>query len=136
MKRTALLLGVAFTAICMCAPFLWRVSSSAVAFSPEKVFMDSVEKLENTLDILWNCSHSGPIPAGFEKFDEHQDPIYALAEAALTREISNSKHAKYLAKERADSKAKEEHALYITQKEKGGEVKTSKSDTSDEQEAS
>lgn len=48
MKRTALLLGVAFTAICMCAPFLWRVSSSAVAFSPEKVLANSVEQCEKS----------------------------------------------------------------------------------------
>ena len=88
-------------------------------FSPEKVFLDSVEKFENTLDTLWNCSDSGPIPAGFEHFDEHRDPVYALAESALSREINNSKYAKAIAKEKANSQAKEEHAIYIHSREQG-----------------
>ena len=88
-------------------------------FSPEKVFLDSVERLENTLDILWNCSHTGPIPNDFEQFDEHQDPVFALAESALSREINKSRHSKFIAKEQADSRARQEHAIYIHKKENG-----------------
>ena len=87
--------------------------------SPEKLFIDCIDRFENSLDVLWNSSDSGEIPVGFEKFDEHLDPIQALAESALNREIVKSKYAKHLGKERAINRAVEDNALDIHRRESG-----------------
>lgn len=59
--------------------------------SPEKVFLATVERYENSLDNLWNQSSTNDLPAAEEQFDEHRDPLEALAEQALQREIEASR---------------------------------------------
>lgn len=56
-------------------------------FSPEKVFIASVECLENSFDILWNRSTSNLVPDDVKNFDENRDPVEALAEQAVERQI-------------------------------------------------
>ncbi|MCB0422465.1 MAG: hypothetical protein KDD61_15805 [Bdellovibrionales bacterium] len=59
-------------------------------FSPEKVFLNTIEKFENSLDILWNRSENNRHPNDIPDFDEHRDPIEALAEDALLRELGRT----------------------------------------------
>lgn len=59
--------------------------------SPEKTFLSLVNKFANSLDILWNISDNNDIPENTKKFDEHRDPIEALAEQAVMKELSNKK---------------------------------------------
>jgi hypothetical protein len=61
------------------------------AFNPERLFGDIVDRFENSLDLLWNYSHSNEVPMGMKQFDENQDPVEALASAALTQEIDKTR---------------------------------------------
>lgn len=51
--------------------------------SPERVFVDMVDRFESSLDLLWYRSNSNAYPAKGSKFDEHRDPADALAEQAV-----------------------------------------------------
>ncbi len=64
------------------------------AFSPERLFVDIIDRFENSLDLLWNYSHSNEVPMGLRQFDENQDPIEALASAALNQELDRSRRHK------------------------------------------
>ena len=55
--------------------------------SPERVFVDVVERFENTLELLWNRSSHNLLPHEIPDFDENKDPLEALAEAEYNREI-------------------------------------------------
>lgn len=58
-------------------------------FSPDKLFADIVDRFENALDRLWNRSNSNELPKD-DHFDEHRDPIAALAEEALHQELDGT----------------------------------------------
>jgi hypothetical protein len=60
-------------------------------FSPERQFVDIVDRFENCLDLLWNYSHSNEVPIGLKGFDEHQDPVEALASASLKQELDKTR---------------------------------------------
>lgn len=60
-------------------------------FSPDRLFVDLVDRFENSLDLLWNRSTSNEIPSQLEKFDENRDPREALAENAVQLEMSKQK---------------------------------------------
>ena len=60
-------------------------------FSPEKIFVDTVEQYENSLDLLWNRSATNQLPTDIPEFDEHKDPIDALAADAINKELQRSK---------------------------------------------
>ncbi len=60
-------------------------------FSAEKLFVRIVDRFENCLDILWHRSSDNALPENIEEFDEHKDPIEALAEQAIQNELSKSK---------------------------------------------
>jgi hypothetical protein len=59
--------------------------------SPEREFVAVVERFENSLDLLWNRAHTNEVPRGLPKFDEHRDPVEALAEAAINQELDKRK---------------------------------------------
>jgi hypothetical protein len=61
------------------------------AFSPDRLFVDIVDRFENSLDLLWNYSHSNEVPLGLKSFDENQDPVEALASAALNQELDRTR---------------------------------------------
>ncbi len=63
-----------------------------VSWSPDRLFPDIIDRFENALDLLWNYSHSNDVPAGLKPFDEHRDPLEALAEASLNQELEKRKH--------------------------------------------
>lgn len=60
-------------------------------FSPERLFSDIVDRFENSLDLLWNYSHSNEVPVGLKQFNENADPVEALAEAALAQELDRTR---------------------------------------------
>ncbi len=59
--------------------------------SPDRKFIEIVERFENTMDLLWNRSSNNLLPENISNFDQHRDPIDALAEDAIQREISKEK---------------------------------------------
>jgi hypothetical protein len=60
--------------------------------SPEKLFFDVVNRFDNTLGNLWNRCDNNTLPQQISEFDEHRDPIEALAELAIEKEIGSRKH--------------------------------------------
>lgn len=69
-------------------------------FNPNKTFVDAVERFENSLDTLWNSCSDNKLPSEIPHFDEHKDPIDALAEAAVNKEVM--KDRSYVRDEFAD----------------------------------
>ncbi|OFZ71448.1 MAG: hypothetical protein A2451_01275, partial [Bdellovibrionales bacterium RIFOXYC2_FULL_39_8] len=60
-------------------------------FNPEKLFVSIVDRFENCLDMLWNRSTDNQLPSEIPNFDEHRDPLEALAEEAVRNQLSKSK---------------------------------------------
>lgn len=56
------------------------------AYSPHKTFVRTVERFENCLQLLWNRCESNLVSANDLTFDEHKNPLEALAEQALAQE--------------------------------------------------
>lgn len=61
-------------------------------FSPERLFVQAVERFENTLAVLWNRSDDNKLPEDTPEFDEHKDPFEALAEQAVNRQLSSKRN--------------------------------------------
>jgi hypothetical protein len=59
--------------------------------SPSKIFIESVDRLESSLDTIWNLSSSNDLPSDIPDFDEHRDPLEALAEQYHERQLAYSK---------------------------------------------
>lgn len=57
-------------------------------FSCEKVFMDTVERLENEFDTLWNMSSSNKLPSEISTFEADRDPIEVLSEDLIAKELN------------------------------------------------
>ena len=62
------------------------------AFNPERVFGDIIDRLEVSLDLLWNYANSNEVPAGLKPFDENAEPMEALASAALNQELDRTRN--------------------------------------------
>ncbi|MGE0633712.1 MAG: hypothetical protein AB7O96_14960 [Pseudobdellovibrionaceae bacterium] len=60
-------------------------------FTPERLFVDIVDRFENSLDLLWNRSTNNEMPSNLKSFDEHRDPREALAENAIDAELAKQK---------------------------------------------
>lgn len=56
-------------------------------FSAERSFLNAVDKYTASLDGLWSCSDNNDVDANIPAFDEHKDPIDALARDALSKEL-------------------------------------------------
>lgn len=59
-------------------------------FSPEKVFVQMIDRFESSLDVLWNRSDNNNYPKDLPEFDEHKDPVEALAEESVNSELSRA----------------------------------------------
>lgn len=59
--------------------------------NPERLFVDVVDRFENSLDLLWNYSTNNDVPSGLPQFNEHKDPNEALAEASVMQELERNK---------------------------------------------
>lgn len=57
-------------------------------FSCEKVYMETVERLENEFDTLWNMSNSNKLPAELSTFEADRDPIEVLSEDLIAKELN------------------------------------------------
>lgn len=55
-------------------------------YSPQKIFISTVERFEYSLMNLWNRSNDNDIKSIDLTFDEHKNPLEALAEQALNQE--------------------------------------------------
>lgn len=55
-------------------------------FSPDRVYVSMVDRFESSLDLLWYRSDNNEYPRGEKAFDEHRDPVDALAEDAVNLE--------------------------------------------------
>ena len=55
-------------------------------FSPDRVYYEMVDRLENAFELLWNYATNNEVPSGLKPFSESADPIEALAEATVTQE--------------------------------------------------
>lgn len=62
--------------------------------SPEKLFVRVVDRFESSLNTIWHLSDSNDLPLSIKEFDEHKDPMEALAEAAVDEELSSKKGSK------------------------------------------
>jgi hypothetical protein len=56
--------------------------------NPDRLFVDIVDRFENSLDLLWNRAHTNEVPSDLKAFNESRDPQEALAESALMEELS------------------------------------------------
>ena len=59
-------------------------------FSPNKAFVDAVERMEVALYTLWNISGNNDLQAAGKDFDEHRDPVEALAEQAIEKQTKKA----------------------------------------------
>ncbi len=57
-------------------------------FSCEKAYMETVERLENELDTLWNMSSNNKLPSQVSNFEADRDPIEVLSEDLIAKELS------------------------------------------------
>lgn len=57
-------------------------------FDPEKVFIKTVNKFENTMELLWDSCETNTLPHDIKDFDEFRDPVEALAEDAVENQIN------------------------------------------------
>jgi hypothetical protein len=55
---------------------------------PDKTFLGVVERMDRCLYRLWNRCDNNDIPTNVSQFDEHRDPIEALAELAIEKELT------------------------------------------------
>jgi len=63
-----------------------------VIFSPERVFVSMIDRFETSLDLVWYRADNNEYPHGAKEFDEHRDPIEALAEDAVNSETKRHAH--------------------------------------------
>jgi hypothetical protein len=52
-------------------------------FSPTRTFVRTVDRFEGCLEKLWELSDNNLQPRDLKEFDEHRDPVEALAEEAV-----------------------------------------------------
>ena len=57
-------------------------------FSCEKVYMETVERLENELDVLWNMSSNNKLTNEISYFEADRDPIEVLSEDLIAKELN------------------------------------------------
>lgn len=60
--------------------------------NPNKVFIDIVERYNNSLETLWTACSDNLMPDEIPDFDEHKDPLEALAEDSVNKEYMKSKY--------------------------------------------
>jgi len=84
------LLSISFSMSTSILGIVLSISMSLIntAFSAERLFLRTVEKFETCLHQLWNRSDNNDSTNDALAFDEHKNPLEALAEEALNKEYS------------------------------------------------
>ena len=59
--------------------------------SPYKPFIQAVERLESSMDTLWHVSVDNNVPTDIDEFDEHADPVEALASQSVDKQLEKKK---------------------------------------------
>ncbi len=59
-----------------------------VIFSPERNYVSMIDRFESAFDLLWYRSDNNSYPVMDAAFDEHRDPVEALAEESVNQEVS------------------------------------------------
>jgi hypothetical protein len=59
-----------------------------VIFSPDRVYVSLVDRMESSLDLLWYRSDNNNFPSEERPFDENRDPLEAMAEEAVNSEVA------------------------------------------------
>ena len=59
-------------------------------FSPERAYVSMIDRFESSLDLLWYRSDNNDFPSQDRGFDEHRDPVEALAEESVSHEIEKN----------------------------------------------
>jgi len=62
----------------------------------EKTFVKLVDTYDRCLTRIWESSDNNNVPSNIEAFDEHKDPLEALAQMAVDKEFNSSKWSKRL----------------------------------------
>ncbi len=81
------LVSISFSMATSIVGMIYSVALSVVnaLANPEKTFFQVVANLDATLTFLWGRSQTNEVPPNTPKFDEHKDPIEALAELAVDK---------------------------------------------------
>ena len=87
------LVKIAFSMAKSVQGILFSVSLTLLnaALSPERAYVAAVDRFEGALQAVWNRSRNNSLPEHATDFDEHKDPIDALAEDALNKELGKRK---------------------------------------------
>lgn len=72
--------------------------------SPDRIYVSMVDRFETSFDLLWYRSDNNNYPKHEREFDEHRDPIDALAEDAVNFEVQKFNKER-MENEPADAKA-------------------------------
>lgn len=72
-------------------------------FSAGKLFVDIVERYENCLDIMWDRCDNNIRPENMKDFDEHMDPIEALASESINNQLSKDKRYRVTGRDKMPS---------------------------------
>ena len=60
-------------------------------FSPERTYAKLVDRFEGALDLLWYRADNNDFPSDDVAFNEHRDPVEALASDAVTVEVNRTR---------------------------------------------
>lgn len=62
-------------------------------FDPEKIFIKTVNKFDNSMELLWDCCDNNALPSEIPDFDKHLDPLDGkkLAQDDIERMVSNNR---------------------------------------------
>lgn len=71
-----------------------------VLLSPERAYVSMIDRFESSLDLLWYRSDNNNFPVVDASFDEHRDPLDALAEDAVNTELGTLTRGRELTKTR------------------------------------
>ncbi len=71
-----------------------------VLLSPERAYVSMIDRFESSLDLLWYRSDNNTYPAVEAAFDEHRDPLEALAEDAVNSELGTQTRGREMTKTR------------------------------------
>jgi hypothetical protein len=76
-----------------------------VIFNPERVYVSMVDRFETSLDLVWYRCDNNNYPSDDKKFDEHRDPVEALAEDSVNMEVKRVPKSRLTNTEQVGSKA-------------------------------
>lgn len=64
-------------------------------FDPEKLFMKTVNKFENSMELLWDCCDNNALPKDIPDFDKHLDPLDGtkLAHDEIERQLLSKRNS-------------------------------------------